>query len=145
MVNFLKEKSSNFTKLDFDIEDLKKNKFGYRAKYIIDAAAKIKQTNLRMINDRKKIVKFLMSIKGIGRKVCDCILLMGYGYYDVVPLDVHMIKMSKKLFGINEKKGNDEVNDLYKEMFGDYCGIAQLYLFKYSIDQKEGMSNEKKN
>ncbi len=78
--------------------------------------------------------KLLLSFKGIGRKVCDCILLLGYSKFDIVPIDVHMFRVSKKIFNLNYKtltnNNYDQIVKLYKQRFGKYCGIAQLYLLK---------------
>ncbi|KAM0678453.1 8-oxoguanine glycosylase ogg1 [Binucleata daphniae] len=140
MVLHLKKVSNNFVNLNFCETDLKNNKFGYRTKYILDAANKIMKHNVEVNNDYDTTRRFLLSIKGIGRKVCDCILLMGFGYYDTVPVDVHIFRISNEMFELQKKLTNinyTKIQNKYKEVYGKYCGIAQLYLFKYSLDNKK--------
>lgn len=134
MVTHLKAISKGFTCLNFNEKDLRANKFGYRARYVLDAAEVLKGIDKETLvkSDRRCIEALLMSIKGVGRKVCDCILLMGFSFFDVVPLDVHMARVTKMLF----KDRNVCVSTMYRDRFGEYCGIAQLYLFKYSVDNK---------
>lgn len=140
MVLHLKKVSNNFTNLTFCEQDLKLHSFGYRAKYILDAAIKINaQPNLASFGIMD-LRKFLLSIKGIGNKVCDCILLMGYKNLDVVPIDVHIFRVSNEIFDLKYKSLTKEnyksIQEEYKRRFGKFCGIAQLYYFKKSLDKK---------
>ena len=70
----------------------------------------------------------LLSVKGIGGKVADCILLFGMGRYEVCPHDTWIKKALSEKYNIenvNEKKGYE----LVTEKWGNYAGIAQQYLF----------------
>ena len=69
-----------------------------------------------------------LSVKGIGGKVADCILLFGMGRYEVCPHDTWIKKALSEKYNIenvNEKKGYE----LVTEKWGNYAGIAQQYLF----------------
>ncbi|EJW03284.1 hypothetical protein EDEG_02350 [Edhazardia aedis USNM 41457] len=143
MVLYLKHKTKNFTdieNIEISEEDLKEKGFGYRSKFIIDAIKKLK--NLRHINqnDKNTVQKFLLNIKGVGKKVCDCILLMGFSFFDTVPIDVHIYRICIKYFSFENVKLNkkiyNEINTVFNEYFGDYAGIAQLYLFFVSLKTK---------
>ncbi|KAM0675915.1 8-oxoguanine glycosylase ogg1 [Gurleya vavrai] len=66
---------------------------------------------------------------------------MGFGFVNVVPIDTHVFKVSKKLFNLEHKNLNDknykEIQEKFKEKYGEFCGIAQLYLFRKSIEDKK--------
>ena len=97
---------------------------GFRAKYIIDAAKKVtnKEIDLNALKNMpiQKARENLMEIKGVGPKVAECTLLYGLHRLEAFPLDVWMKRVMREHFpGKNS------------EIFGDYAGIAQQYLFHY--------------
>ncbi len=113
-------------------EELTSLKFGYRAGYITGFAKMVSDgtfsleelENLPTADARK----MLLSVKGIGGKVADCILLFGMGRYEVCPHDTWIKKALTEKYNIqnvNEKKGYD----LVTAKWGNYAGIAQQYLF----------------
>ncbi len=110
--------------------DLQPIKSGFRAKYIIDAAQKIAsgEVNLQKIstmpieNAREELKK----IKGVGNKVADCVLLYGMHRLESFPMDVWMKRVMDYFF-----PGQTP------EIFGDYAGIAQQYLYHYSRSNPE--------
>lgn len=107
------------------LEDLAPIKSGFRAKYILDAAKKValKEVNLGIINDLPfdKAMETLMKINGVGPKVASCVLLYGFHRLEAFPMDVWMKKVMNTFF---EGKSS--------EIFGEYAGIAQQYLYNYS-------------
>lgn len=125
-----------------DIEDeLRRNKFGYRSGYICDAARFLMTNYAQMLCETSENTrKTLISLRGIGNKVADCILLIGMGDLSVVPVDTHILNFAKRYFGIKIGSLTDKkykcVQVLYKERFGEYAGIAQLYIFKGMLDMK---------
>ncbi len=80
-----------------------------------------------------------MEIKGIGRKVADCICLISLRQFHVVPIDTHILKYSSSLFNLNLKSLNaktyDMIQKMWVERYGEYAGIAQLYVFKDYVDR----------
>ncbi|ADM12007.1 8-oxoguanine DNA glycosylase [Encephalitozoon intestinalis ATCC 50506] len=118
--------------------ELKAKGFGYRSSYICNAATYL-QENYSKLQQRSRIREALVSIKGVGEKIADCILLIGVGELSAVPIDTHIFKHSKKMFRIHGKtltrRAYGAVQELYKEKFGEYAGIAQLYIFKRMVDQ----------
>ncbi len=108
------------------INDLEVIRSGFRAKYIIDAAKKVTsgEVNLEILKTMSTDLarKELMKIKGVGEKVADCTLLYGYNRLNVVPKDVWIKRAIKSLF--------PDIEDL-TEIFGEYAGVAQLYIFNY--------------
>ena len=59
--------------------------------------------------------------------MADCICLFSLGHFDAFPTDTWIIKAMDSLYQIPKK----EILEKSKEMFGDYSGIAQQYLFYY--------------
>ncbi len=104
---------------------------GYRDEYLVSTIAAIAdgfdldapyslQTNLAR--------QHLMKLKGVGRKVADCILLFAYGKTDVFPTDTWIKKV---YFDItkNEAMMPDKISEEFLKMFGNLSGYAQQYLF----------------
>ena len=106
-------------------EDLAVLKAGFRAKYLIDAAKKVSsgEVNLKSLESMNlEDARFeLMKIKGVGPKVADCTLLYGCHKLQAFPMDVWMKRAMQKLY-----PGQDG------DIFGEYAGIAQQYIFHYS-------------
>ena len=63
----------------------------------------------------------LMTLKGVGPKVADCVLLYGLGFWDAWPEDVWIKKAMATLF----PKGKPRAA-------AGYGGIAQQYIFEYA-------------
>ncbi len=117
-----------------DYEDLEKITFdgltplraGFRQKYIMDAVEKIRSGIIEpeSLCERSTVDagKSLMSIKGVGNKVSDCILLFAYGRHEVFPKDVWIKRVISDVYG----------DDCYVSNFGANAGIIQQYLFHYA-------------
>lgn len=71
--------------------------------------------------------KLLKTVKGVGDKVADCVLLFAYQMYDVFPKDVWIKKILENLYSVNEK----DIDAFVSKKFGKYGGFAQQYLFYY--------------
>ena len=106
-------------------EDLAPIRAGFRARYIIDGAAKVASGEIDLEKVRRMNIdearKELMKITGVGIKVADCTLLYGLHRLDCFPLDVWMKRAMSTLFP-----------DMKPSDFGEYGGIAQQYIFHYS-------------
>ena len=70
----------------------------------------------------------LMKLKGVGRKVADCILLFGYHKTDVFPTDTWVVQAYNKIYG-TDKKDAIAISKHFVELFGELSGFAQQYLF----------------
>ncbi len=107
------------------VEDLSPIRAGFRAKYIIDAAQKIKsgQVCLQTLEtlELDTARQTLMQIKGIGPKVADCVLLFSCSQFSAFPMDVWMKKVMSTHF-----------QDGLPECTKGYEGIAQQYLFDWA-------------
>lgn len=110
-------------------EELAPARAGFRARYIIDAAVKVRDKlidldslyEMNACNAKNE----LMKIKGVGDKVADCVLLFAYRKTEAVPKDVWIKRVLAEYYpgGFPECVGND-------------AGIAQQYLFEYIRNNK---------
>ena len=95
-------------------------KLGFRVKYILDAARRVKEGSLSeealLEADTDRARDMLCEVHGVGPKVAACVLLYGLARLDTVPIDVWMKKVFAKYF--------DGIPDL-----GIWGGVAQQYLF----------------
>lgn len=123
-------------------EELKeKCRVGYRANYIINVAREILKGNLDpfklMKMSTEEARKILMSIKGIGPKVADLILLYGFGKPDTFPMDVWLKRALSRIYFKNEKVPEKGLREFALDYFGRHSGIAHLYIFYYERKKKQ--------
>ncbi len=112
-------------------EELSVVKCGFRSKYILDAARKIANGQICEMDLRKMDMpearQELLKISGVGDKVADCVLLFSLGKLDAFPIDVWM----KRVISLYYDK-----DAFSSDVFGEYAGIAQQYLFFYARENK---------
>ena len=112
-------------------EDLAPLKIGYRDTYIIDAIEKIASGEInydelsKMTYSEAKAK--LLTVKGIGNKVADCILLFSLLKFDAFPVDTWIKKAMTSLYNLKE----NEIENYSRMNFGEYSGFAQQYIFYY--------------
>lgn len=113
--------------------DLAPLRAGFRDKYIVDAVNKVNsgEVSLDLIksSDTKVAREELLKIKGVGRKVSDCVLLFGAGKREVFPVDVWVKRVMNELY-YDELSGGD-IFAFADKKFGKNAGLAQQYLFYY--------------
>ncbi|KAF4460060.1 n-glycosylase dna lyase [Fusarium albosuccineum] len=132
--------------------------FGYRAKYIAETArmvAKEKPDNwLESLRNpehpgfnttqvpKEKHATYreaqeqLLSLKGVGPKVADCVCLMGLGWGESVPVDTHVWQIALRDYKFGKSKAKtlnkamyDAVGDHFRALWGEYAGWAHSVLF----------------
>ncbi len=105
---------------------------GYRASYLVDTIKKLNSYDLEKLKglDTKSARKELMSFKGIGRKVADCILLFGLSRQDVFPVDTWIEKVYRDYFYEGEKS-REQISEFLTSLYKGLSGYAQQYLFYY--------------
>lgn len=133
-------------------EEILRAGFGYRAGYIVEAAKWLKENDIHLLHSDSGMSldmarKQLMSIKGVGRKVADCVLLFSLGHRDVVPVDTHIQQIAEKYLGLTGTLTTARHNEVAKDFlaaFGPDCGWAHCVLF-YSklMSGKSLRENEK--
>lgn len=104
---------------------------GYRAEYLAETVKLLDEDFLSGLKEEPtdKARKTLLSLKGVGSKVADCILLFGMGRKDVFPTDVWIKRVYHSSFE-DGAKDKDISRSLVKR-FGELSGYAQQYLFYY--------------
>lgn len=120
-----------------EIEDLSSCKLGYRAKYLIETARKVRDEGIDSLEalgsaeiSADKTLEALRQYCGVGPKVANCISLFSMGKIESFPIDTWVKKVMNQLYGIDEKNMK-EMARFAAETFGEYGGIAQQYLFYY--------------
>ena len=123
------------------LEELSVIRAGFRDKYIKAAAEAVVSGKLdvsvlnKMSTPEAK--KALMSVKGIGNKVSDCILLFGLSRADSFPVDV-WIKRIMEFCYFRSEQPIKTISEFAQKKFGKFGGYAQQYLFFYARENKLG-------
>jgi len=109
-----------------DAENLAVLRCGYRADYIINAARAVSAGKIDLDalsrGSPEDARKELKTLRGVGDKVADCVLLFGLHMLDAFPLDVWMKRAVAEYYGADFDPG----------IFSPYAGIAQQYIYHYT-------------
>lgn len=117
-------------------EELRECKVGFRAPYIKNATeavysgavTKEKLDELDIAQARE----LLMTIKGVGEKVANCVLLFGLGRRETFPVDVWMKRIMEQMYFDGKDTKKQDIEAFAVNKFGDLGGYAQQYLFDYA-------------
>ncbi len=105
---------------------------GFRAKYI-KSAAEYCTNNLDLYkldpNNYDVLKNEMMQIDGVGDKVADCIILMGYGNLEAFPIDVWIKRTMENFYFDGKVQKMKDIRALAEENWGRYRGYANQYLF----------------
>lgn len=117
--------------------DFKQAGLGYRAEYMYDTVQRLTNKDIDDLKsmETKSQFEFLLSLKGIGEKVANCIMLFGLGVKNVFPVDTWINKVYNNIYNkeeTNRAKITKELTDRYKGL----SGYAQQYFFYYFRDNK---------
>jgi len=114
--------------------DIRSCSVGYRASFLAETSRIVAdrpewEDTLRALSYRDAR-RELLALKGVGKKVADCVLLFGFQRYEAFPVDVWIERIMKRCYGADrELKNYEQVAGLGRELFGPYAGYAQEYLF----------------
>lgn len=113
---------------------------GYRDKYLYETIQALENTikveDIQKMDTESARVE-LMKLKGVGRKVADCILLFGFHKTDVFPTDTWIVQAYRKIYNDDKSDAIAISKRLLKE-FGDLAGYAQQYLYYYMKESNLG-------
>ena len=131
-------------------QELRELGLGYRAPWIREAAISLHQMstdesphasgldfllNLRTL-EQQAVQDALISYKGIGRKVADCVALFSLDQPACIPVDTHVWRIACRDFDPSLKSAKSltptvyqRVGDLFRRAFGPYAGWAHSVLF----------------
>jgi len=104
-------------------EDFRRLGCGYRAEYLTETIKLLEKIDFNILNalDNNLLREQLLKLKGVGRKVADCIMLFCFNRLDVFPVDTWIKKAS---IAIDEKELSKIINN-------SHAGIIQQYIFYY--------------
>lgn len=126
-------------------EEFRECKAGFRAPYLVDACKRVMSgqiTKERLTGlPPEKIKEELLSIKGVGEKVANCVLLFGLSQRSAFPVDVWMERIMRQLY-FQEDTKKEQIQQFAREQYGEYGGYAQQYLFYFAREKKEKMRKQ---
>lgn len=110
-----------------DIFDDSSLGLGYRAPYLkglceFVVSNPLWMDNLRLLN-YDDAIKNLISIKGIGIKVANCVCLFGLNHLESFPVDTHVKQLLEKYYP----------DGIDLSLYDGEAGIIQQYLFYYEL------------
>ncbi len=103
---------------------------GYRDIFLAQTAARVNGEGLSRLENLsyRELKKELLTYKGIGAKVADCVALFGFGKRDSFPVDVWIEKVYREDFG-GTLTDRNKMSEYFTGLFGEYSGYIQQYLF----------------
>lgn len=103
---------------------------GYRDSFIVETAKRISAEGIDRLKelDAPSLKKELLTYHGVGPKVADCVCLFGFQKSASFPVDTWIEKIYREDFG-GTLKDRNKINAYFTEMFGEYSGLVQQYLF----------------
>jgi N-glycosylase/DNA lyase len=117
-------------------QDLVRTGIAYRAKYVIEAARRVRDGELGLAKllakDYETAKEELMELPGIGPKVADCFLLYGLGKTEAAPVDIWIHRTVQKLYFDGARVSTEKVGRFLRERYGTWAGYVQLYLYHYA-------------
>ncbi len=126
-------------------EEFLECKAGFRAEYLVEAAKFLEN---RMNEDFFSEYTYdeakakLMSIKGVGEKVANCVLLFSLGYRNAFPVDVWIKRTMEELY-FHKETNKTVIQKFGEERFKEYGGYAQQYLFYFGKTVYQGKNSAK--
>ena len=103
---------------------------GYRDVFLHDTAVRLAAEGTEELEklDYDGLRARLLTYKGIGPKVADCICLFGFGKRNAFPVDTWIEKLYHEDFGgtLTDRK---KINAYFTSLFGEFSGYVQQYLF----------------
>lgn len=103
---------------------------GYRDVYLADTSARIAAEGLENLNncDISRLKSQLLTYKGIGPKVADCVALFAFGNTGAFPVDTWVEKIYLEDFK-GQPASREKIAKYFTDSFGEYSGYVQQYLF----------------
>ena len=110
---------------DASIDDLNACSLGYRSPYIEASANAVYRGDIDLealskLDDNELLVA-LMSLKGVGIKVANCVALFGYHRIAAFPIDVWIKRMIDEHYD----------GEFPLKRYDGYAGVIQQYIFYY--------------
>ncbi len=109
---------------------------GYRARYLSETARLVAndpgwEERIAALPYREARAE-LLRLRGVGKKVADCVLLFAFGKWEAFPVDVWIERIVKGCYPeCRDFRTYDQIGEFGRSHFGRYAGYAQEYLFCY--------------
>lgn len=105
---------------------------GYRDIFLAETACRIAKEGIDHLKvlPSENLRKQLLTYKGIGGKVADCVSLFGFKKTDSFPVDTWIEKLYREDFG-GTLTDRNKITEYFKNLFGEYSGYVQQYLFYF--------------
>ncbi|MGC8998410.1 MAG: DNA-3-methyladenine glycosylase family protein [Candidatus Bathyarchaeia archaeon] len=132
------------------LRQLTKCGLGYRAKYVAEVAKKVAGGELEIEDLKRRSYEEarerLLTLKGVGLKVADCVALFALEKFEAFPVDVWMKRVMVRHYtnyfekefirkiSLKKSLGKADYERLSlfgRRYFGVYAGYAQEYLFHF--------------
>ncbi len=103
---------------------------GYRDVFLAETSKRIAEEGLDALRSltAAELKKQLLTYKGIGPKVADCVCLFGFSKGESFPVDTWIEKLYKEDFN-GTLKDRNKINAYFTSLFKEYSGLVQQYLF----------------
>ncbi len=115
--------------------DLRECKMGFRAPSLLAAARQIDSGKFDLEKIRTlayaEAQHQLMTLRGVGEKIADCVLLFAYGFDSAFPVDVWIERALQELYFSRRRASDQRLRKFAATHFGPHAGYAQQYLFHY--------------
>jgi N-glycosylase/DNA lyase len=115
--------------------ELRACKMGFRAPHLLAAARRISDGKLDLERLRQlplaEARAELITLRGVGAKIANCVLLFAYGFDGAFPVDVWIERALRELYFPRRRVGNQRLRHFAATHFGPHAGYAQQYLFHY--------------
>jgi len=119
-------------------QDFRDLRTGFRAPYLRDAIDKIVSGDIlreELVNMSFAEAKAkLITIKGVGDKVANCVLLFGLGFRNAFPVDVWIKRIMEEIY-FHKDTDKAVIEKFAADKFGEFGGYAQQYLFIYAKEK----------
>ncbi|GBD10648.1 DNA-3-methyladenine glycosylase [bacterium HR23] len=110
-------------------------RLGYRAEYLWRTACLLAQgrAHLDVLASlpTEEARRRLLALPGVGEKVADCVLLLGFGRTDAFPVDRWVRRALVEWYGLPPPYTERRLRAWAQERWGSLAGYAQLYLFHH--------------
>ena len=110
---------------DASLDDLNSCSLGYRSPYIEASAKAVYRGDIDLEDlsklDDNELLAALMSLKGVGIKVANCVALFGYHRIAAFPIDVWIKRMIDEHYD----------GEFPLKLYDGYAGVIQQYIFYY--------------
>jgi N-glycosylase/DNA lyase len=115
--------------------ELRACKMGFRAPNLLAAARQVAGGRFDLERLRHlpqaKAREELMKLRGVGRKIADCVLLFAFGFDGAFPVDVWVERALRELYFPCRRVNAKRLEHIAATHFGPHAGYAQQYLFHY--------------